>query len=67
MEKYFKKSVRQSCRELGISRSYVHPIFGHCKWIIPVMVYAINKDNPDRRKQFKEWHLEKSIGYIIFG
>ncbi|GBM96520.1 hypothetical protein AVEN_68020-1 [Araneus ventricosus] len=56
-----KKSARQTSREIGISKSSVHHILRHHQWksYIPTMVYAINEDDLDRKKQFCEGHLEK--------
>ncbi|KZC15119.1 hypothetical protein WN55_06676 [Dufourea novaeangliae] len=38
-----------------------HPKNLRCKWksYIPTMVDAITEDDPDQRKQFCEWYLEK--------
>ncbi|GBN53308.1 hypothetical protein AVEN_241159-1 [Araneus ventricosus] len=51
-----QKSVRQTNREIGISESSVQRILRCCKWksYISTVVYAINEDDLDQRKQFCE-------------
>ena len=58
-----RKSVRQACREVGISKSSVHRIMQHCHWksYIPRLVHGLNDDDPDRRIQYCEWYL-KNVG-----
>ena len=54
-----RKSVRQAARETGISKSSTHRILKrvHLKSFKPVLVHALNEDDPDRRVQFCEWYL----------
>ncbi|GBO20574.1 hypothetical protein AVEN_202032-1 [Araneus ventricosus] len=59
-----KKSVRQKSSEIGVSKSSIHRILRHSQResCIPSMIHAINEDDPNRRKegkQFFEWYLEK--------
>ncbi|CAM1299642.1 Uncharacterised protein r2_g956 [Pycnogonum litorale] len=56
-----RKSVRQACREVGISKSSIHRIMQRCSWksYIPRLVQALNDDDPDRRVQFCEWYLQQ--------
>ncbi|GBM70710.1 hypothetical protein AVEN_64646-1 [Araneus ventricosus] len=57
----FKKSLRQSSRKIGISKSSVYRILRRCQWVsyIPTMVHSVSEDDLDRRKQFCEWYSEK--------
>lgn len=58
-----RKSIRQACREVGISKSSVHRVMQRLKWksYIPRLVQALNEDDPDRRLQFCEWYVSQCL------